>query len=71
MRSWPSPASGAASRFIEPSLGDAEFFLRKGIGWALRSLAYEAPEQVRRYVRDHAVRLSALSQKEALRRIGR
>ena len=55
---------------IEPSLGDSEFFLRKGIGWALRSLASHAPDDVRRYVRDHAARLSALSQKEALRRIG-
>lgn len=55
---------------IEPSLGENEFFLRKGIGWALRSLAYHAPGQVRRYVRQHAIRLSPLSQKEALRRIG-
>lgn len=55
---------------IEPSLGAAEFFLRKGIGWALRSLAYQAPGEVRRYVRDHAGRLSPLSQNEALRRIG-
>jgi len=55
---------------IEPSLGNDEFFLRKGIGWALRSLAYHAPDEVRRYVREHAARLSPLSQKEALRHIG-
>ena len=56
---------------IAPSLGETEFFLRKGIGWALRSLAYHAPGEVRRYVREHALRLSPLSQKEALRHIGR
>ena len=55
---------------IEPSLGNDEFFLRKGIGWALRSLAYHAPDEVRRYVREHTARLSPLSQKEALRHIG-
>jgi len=55
---------------IAPSLGEQEFFLRKGIGWALRSLAYHAPDQVRRYVREHTPGLSPLSQKEALRRIG-
>ncbi len=55
---------------IEPSLDATELFLRKGIGWALRSLSYEAPEQVRRYVRENALRLSPLSVKEALRRIG-
>jgi 3-methyladenine DNA glycosylase AlkD len=55
---------------IAPSLGEPEFFLRKAIGWALRSLAYQAPDEVRRYVRAHAPQLSPLSQKEALRRIG-
>jgi 3-methyladenine DNA glycosylase AlkD len=54
---------------IEPSIGDQEFFLRKGIGWALRSLAYHAPDQVRHYVRANALRLSALSQKEALKHL--
>ncbi|HVY40658.1 MAG TPA: DNA alkylation repair protein [Polyangia bacterium] len=56
---------------IAPSLGEGEFFLRKGIGWALRSLAYHAPDDVRRYVRENAHRLSPLSRKEALKHIGR
>jgi len=54
---------------IDPSLGEKDFFLRKGIGWALRALAYHAPDEVRRYVRLHADELSPLSQREALRRL--
>jgi len=56
---------------IEPSLGEREFFLRKGIGWALRALAQHQPAEVRRYVSAHASTLSPLSQREALRHLGR
>lgn len=52
---------------IEPSLESNEFFLQKAIGWALRSLAYEDPREVARYVRAHAGRLSPLSRREALK----
>lgn len=55
---------------IEPSLDEGEFFLRKGIGWALRSLARHAPDHVRRYVAANADRLSPLSQREALKHLG-
>jgi 3-methyladenine DNA glycosylase AlkD len=55
---------------IEPSLGSQEFFLRKAIGWALRSLAWTDPGAVHRYVRDHESRLSGLSKREALKNIG-
>lgn len=55
---------------IAPSLGEGEFFLRKGIGWALRALAYHAPADVRRYVRENAGGLSPLSRKEALKHLG-
>lgn len=56
---------------IEPSLGSREFFLRKAIGWALRSLAWTNPAEVRRYVAAHRDRLSALSLREALKNIGK
>jgi 3-methyladenine DNA glycosylase AlkD len=55
---------------IEPSLGSQEFFLRKAIGWALRAYAWTDPEEVRRYVADHADRLSSLSRREALKNVG-
>jgi 3-methyladenine DNA glycosylase AlkD len=55
---------------IDASLESKEFFLRKGIGWALREYAKTDPAWVRRFVRDRAGRLSPLSQREALRRIG-
>jgi 3-methyladenine DNA glycosylase AlkD len=55
---------------IEPSMESKEFFLRKAIGWALRSLAWKDPEEVVRYVRRNRARLSALSKREALRNVG-
>src|SRR4029079_5483197 len=36
---------------IEPSLGERDFFLRKGIGWALREYSKTAPASVAGYVR--------------------
>jgi 3-methyladenine DNA glycosylase AlkD len=55
---------------IEPSLPSPEFFLRKAIGWALRQAARKHPRAIVRYVEDHAARLSPLSKREALKRIG-
>ena len=52
---------------IEPSMDSSEFFLRKAIGWALRQYAWTNPEEVRRYVRKNAARLSPLSHREALK----
>jgi 3-methyladenine DNA glycosylase AlkD len=52
---------------IEPSLDRREFFLRKGIGWALRQYARVDAREVLRYVTAHADRLSPLSRREALK----
>ena len=54
---------------IEPSLESREFFLQKGIGWALRQYAWTDPAEIARYVRQNHVRLSALSRREALKNI--
>ena len=54
---------------IEPSLGSREFFLRKGIGWALRHYARTDPQEVARYVAEQGERLSPLSRREALKHI--
>ncbi len=56
---------------IEPSLGRPEFFLRKGIGWALRQYACTDAAEVARYVRRHQKQLSPLSQREALKGVNR
>jgi 3-methyladenine DNA glycosylase AlkD len=56
---------------IEPSLGRPEFFLRKGIGWALRQYAKTDAAEVVRYVRRHEGMLSPLSQREALKGVTR
>lgn len=54
---------------IEPSLNESEFFLRKGIGWALRQYAWTDPKTVIRYVRGHRDVLSPLSKREALKNV--
>ena len=55
---------------ILPSLDADEFFLRKGIGWTLRERAYAAPDEVRAFCRAYRDRLSPLTVREALKRIG-
>jgi 3-methyladenine DNA glycosylase AlkD len=50
---------------------DTEFFLRKAIGWALRSYSYVDPGAVEQFVHDHATELSGLSRREALKAIER
>lgn len=48
---------------------DADFFLRKGIGWALREHAKTDPDWVRAFVARHGDRLSPLSRREALKHL--
>ena len=55
---------------IRPSIGEPEFFLRKGIGWALREYSKTDPEWVTAFVRRHAA-LSTLSRREALKHLER
>jgi 3-methyladenine DNA glycosylase AlkD len=54
-----------------PSTGDSpfnqEFFIRKGMGWALRQRSYVAPDEVRAFCREYAPQLSPLTLREALR----
>ena len=53
---------------IRPSIGETEFFLRKGIGWALREYAKTDPAWVTAFVRAHPG-LSDLSRREALKHL--
>lgn len=55
---------------ITSSLGHPEFFLRKGIGWALREYSKTDSDWVARFVKEHPG-LSALSRKEALKHLVR
>ncbi|MPZ19638.1 MAG: DNA alkylation repair protein [Luteitalea sp.] len=54
---------------IRPNLAEKGFFIRKGIGWALREHAKTDPEWVRSYVERHRATLSPLSVREALKNI--
>ena len=53
---------------IEPSIGEQEFFLRKGIGWALREYSKTDPEWVVAFLDAHPD-LSRLSRREALKHL--
>ncbi|MGH3762414.1 DNA alkylation repair protein [Actinophytocola sp.] len=53
---------------IEANLGDREFFIRKGIGWALRQFARTEPAWVRAFVDAHPA-LSPLSRREATKHL--
>ncbi|MBK9758681.1 MAG: DNA alkylation repair protein [Flavobacteriales bacterium] len=52
---------------IERHASHKDFFIRKAIGWALRSLAETDPASVKAFVRAH--KLSPLSEREALRKL--
>lgn len=56
---------------IENNLGDKDFFIRKGIGWALRSYAWVDPREIERYVLRRGNALSPLSRREALKNVDR
>ncbi|MEC3974054.1 DNA alkylation repair protein [Amycolatopsis sp. H20-H5] len=61
--------TGLLAHAIEVTFDDRDFFLRKGIGWALREHAKTDPEWVREFVAAHPG-LSALSRREALKHLG-
>jgi len=48
---------------------EKDFFIRKAIGWILREYAKTSPDWVNRFVRGNEQILSALSRREALRRM--
>ena len=58
------------SNCIKPSIGHSEFFLRKGIGWALREYSKTDSDWVKEFVEKHPD-LSDLSRREALKHITR
>ena len=46
---------------------EREFFIRKGMGWALRERSYAAPEEVRAFCDAYRAQLSPLTVREALK----
>jgi 3-methyladenine DNA glycosylase AlkD len=51
------------------NLGDSDFFIRKGIGWALREYAKTDPSWVRGYVATHREDMAGLSIREATKHL--
>lgn len=56
---------------IEHALDGKDFFLRKGIGWAMRAVGAEQPAVVRAWLRRWDGRLSGLSVREASKALSR
>jgi 3-methyladenine DNA glycosylase AlkD len=54
---------------IGQAASDPDFFIRKGIGWALREYAKTGPAWVRGFVRQHREALSPLSRTAALKNL--
>jgi 3-methyladenine DNA glycosylase AlkD len=55
---------------IDANSAEADFFLRKAIGWALREYAKTDPDWVRTFVTERDNTLSGLSKREALKHLG-
>ena len=51
--------------------GDRDFFIRKAIGWALRSYSATDPQAVAAFLEEHGSELSGLSRREASRGVER
>lgn len=62
--------TGLLTASVMPNMASKEFFLRKGIGWALREYAKTDPEWVRTFVDTHDD-LSSLSRREATKHLTR
>lgn len=59
------------ARYCLLAAPSTEFFVRKAIGWALRSYSYVAPDWVEAFVVAHEDELSGLSRREAMKVIER
>ena len=57
--------TGLLRHAIDANVDDPTFWLRKGIGWALRDYARTDPDWVRAELSRHGDRMSALSRREA------
>jgi 3-methyladenine DNA glycosylase AlkD len=54
-----------------PHGGKQDFFIRKGIGWALRDVARRHPDWVRAFVDRHVGQMAGLTVREATKHLGR
>jgi 3-methyladenine DNA glycosylase AlkD len=68
LQAGPATDTALLTEAIEANLADPDFFLRKGIGWALRQHTRIDPDWVRAFVAAHPD-LSPLSRREALRHL--
>jgi len=56
-------------RYADAMLGEKEFFIRKAIGWVLRTVAEQDPERVAAWIRPRLHRMSGLTRREATRKL--
>lgn len=66
----PKTNSKRLFELCEIKASEKEFFIAKGLGWALRSYSYTDPKAVKKFVKDHP-ELSPLAKREGLKAINR
>jgi 3-methyladenine DNA glycosylase AlkD len=49
---------------------EKEFFIAKGLGWALRAYSYIDPKAVKKFIKDHP-ELTPLAKREGMKAINR
>lgn len=59
----PERMLGWAARLAE----DREWFIQKAVGWWLRELSKRDPKRVRRFLKDHGEKLTAVAKREAMK----
>ncbi len=57
-------------KFCEIHAMETEFFIAKGLGWALRSYSYIEPKAVKKFIKDHP-ELTPLAKREGMKAINR
>ena len=67
LKSKPSTDVGLLLYAVDASKKEDNFFLRKGIGWALREYSKTDPQTVLDYVNANSTELSTLLKREALK----
>ena len=67
LKSKPSTDVGLLLYAVDASKKEDDFFLRKGIGWAVREYSKTDPQMVLDYVSANSTELSTLSKREALK----
>jgi 3-methyladenine DNA glycosylase AlkD len=63
------PVLARFTRYAEPMLAEREFFIRKAVGWVLRSISRRDPAWVASWTQQHISSMSGVTFREAVRHL--